>query len=125
MRMTQTSDAPAAVGPYSQAVGRGELVFTSGQIPLDPVTGRVMEGGFDARVERALLNLDAVLCAAGSRRDRVLKVTVFVTDLRRFGELNQVYARFFGDHRPARSVVEVARLPKDVDVEIEAVAVVA
>jgi len=125
MRMIQTSEAPAAVGPYSQAVGRGDLVFTSGQIPLDPATGKIVDGGFAAQVERVLLNLDAVLRAAGSNRDRVIKMTVFLTDMNRFGDLNEVYTRFFGEHRPARSVVQVGRLPKDVTVEMEAISVVA
>ncbi len=124
MRVIATDQAPAAVGPYSQAVGRGELVLTSGQIGLDPASGELVSG-FEAQVELALQNLDAVLKAAGSRRERVLKVTVFVTDMKRFASLNQIYAEFFGGHRPARSVVEVAALPKGADVEIEAVAVVA
>jgi 2-iminobutanoate/2-iminopropanoate deaminase len=123
MRVIATDQAPAAVGPYSQAVGRGELVLTSGQIGLDPASGELVSG-FEDQVQRALQNLDAVLIAAGSRRERVLKVTVFVTDMKRFTALNQIYAEFFGDHRPARSVVEVTALPKGADVEIEAVAVV-
>jgi 2-iminobutanoate/2-iminopropanoate deaminase len=124
MRVISTDRAPAAVGPYSQAVGRGELVLTSGQIGLDPFSGE-LASGFDAQVARALENLDAVLAAAGSRRDRVLKVTVYVTDMGRFVSLNEAYAEFFGSHRPARSVVGVAALPKGAEVEIEAVAVVA
>lgn len=124
MRVISTERAPAAVGPYSQAVGRGELVLTSGQIGLDPDSGE-LASGFEAQVTSALENLDAVLTAAGSRRDRVLKVTVFLTDMRRFASLNEAYAKFFGTHRPARSVVEVSALPKGAEVEIEAVAVVA
>ncbi len=122
MKAVSSDAAPAAVGPYSQGVIAGGLLFTSGQIPLDPETGQVAAGDFQDRVKRALANLDAVLTAAGTGRDRVVKVTVFVTDMGRFGELNAVYADFFGNHRPARSVVQVAALPKGVDVEIEAVA---
>lgn len=124
MRVISTNQAPAAVGPYSQAIGRGELVLTSGQIGLEPDTGELVEG-FEQQVERALENLDAVLNAAGSNRGRVLKVTVFITDMGRFAALNEIYANFFGAHQPARSVVEVAALPKGAEVEIEAVAVVA
>lgn len=124
MRVISTDRAPAAVGPYSQAVGRGELVLTSGQIGLDPDSGE-LASGFEAQVTSALENLDAVLIAAGSRRDRVLKVTVFLTDMGRFATLNESYAKFFGTHRPARSVVEVSALPKGAEIEIEAVAVVA
>lgn len=118
-----TDRAPAAVGPYSQAVVAGDLVFVSGQIPLDPGSGQLVEGGFEAQVEQVLRNLDAVLSAAGCDRRRVAKVTVFLTDLGRFGEMNAVYERFFGDHRPARAAVEVSALPRGAAVEMEAVAV--
>jgi len=122
MKTVSTDSAPAAVGPYSQATVSGSLLFTSGQIPLDPATGRLASGGFREQVRQALANLDAVLEAAGTNRSRVLKVTVFLTDLERFGELNEVYAEYFGTARPARSAVQVARLPLDAQVEIEAVA---
>lgn len=122
MRTVATDTAPAAVGPYSQAVISGGLVFVSGQIPLDPATGRMVAGTFAEQVRRALDNLETILCAAGSGRERVVKVTVYLTDMARFAELNEVYARFFGDHRPARAVVEVAALPAGAPVEIEAVA---
>lgn len=122
MRAVKTDQAPAAIGPYSQGVTSGGFLFTSGQIPMDPASGEMVEGGFRARVRRVLANLDAVLAAAGSSRERVVKVTVFVTDMGLFGELNEEYAAFFGEHRPARSVVEVAGLPKDAPVEIELVA---
>jgi 2-iminobutanoate/2-iminopropanoate deaminase len=118
-----TDAAPAAIGPYSQAVATGDLVFVSGQIPLDPATGQLVAGSFAFQADRVLVNLDAILAAAGSGRDRVVKVTVFLTDLARFGELNEVYARFFGGHRPARVVVQVAALPRGAEIEIEAVAV--
>ncbi len=122
MRLVSTDEAPAAVGPYSQGVVAGGLVFVSGQIPLDPATGELVEGPFAEQVRRVLENVDAVLRAAGSARDRVLKVTVFLTDMGRFGELNRVYESFFAGHRPARAVVEVSALPKGVAVEMEAVA---
>ncbi len=122
MRLVSTDEAPAAVGPYSQGVVAGGLVFVSGQIPLDPATGELVEGPFAEQVRRVLENVDAVLHAAGSARDRVLKVTVFLTDMGRFGELNRVYESFFAGHRPARAVVEVSALPKGVAVEMEAVA---
>jgi 2-iminobutanoate/2-iminopropanoate deaminase len=122
MRSVTTDAAPAAIGPYSQGIVSGGLLFTSGQIPLDPASGAPEPGDFRAQVRRVLANLDAVLAAAGSGRDRVLKVTVFLTRMELFGELNEEYAAFFGDHRPARSVVEVARLPKDAVVEMELVA---
>lgn len=125
MRVVSTDRAPAAVGPYSQAVISGGLLFTSGQIPLDPTTGRLVEGGFTAQVERVLESLDALLEAAGSGRSKVVKVLVFLTDMGRFEEFNRTYAAFFGDHRPARSVVQVGRLPKDAEVEVELVAEVA
>jgi len=122
MKTVSTDSAPAAVGPYSQATVSGSVLFTSGQIPLDPATGRLVAGGFREQVRQALANLEAVLEAAGTDRSRVLKVTVFLTDLERFGELNEVYAEYFGTARPARSAVQVARLPLDAQVEIEAVA---
>ncbi|MEP0773023.1 MAG: RidA family protein [Acidobacteriota bacterium] len=118
-----TDRAPAAVGPYSQAIIAGELVFVSGQIPLDPATGQLVEGDFAAQVEQVLRNLDAVLTAAGCERRQVAKVTVYLTDLGRFAEMNAVYERFFGDHRPARAAVEVSALPRGAAVEMEAVAV--
>ena len=118
-----TDKAPAAIGPYSQAVTAGGLVFVSGQIPLDPTTGELVGGTFEDHVERALANLEAILAAAGCRRSSVVKATVFVTDLALFGRLNEVYARFFGAHRPARAVIEVSALPRGATVEIEAVAI--
>lgn len=118
-----TPAAPAAVGPYSQGMTAGGLVFVSGQIPLDPATGELVGDTFEARVRRVLDNVEAVLRAAGSDRSRVVKVTVFLTDMGLFARLNAVYAEFFGEHRPARAAVQVAALPRGVDVEIEAVAV--
>jgi 2-iminobutanoate/2-iminopropanoate deaminase len=115
--------APAPVGPYSQGVAVGELVFTSGQIPLDPATGKPVTGGITAETERVIDNLEAVLQAAGSSLERVVKTTVFLTDLGSFAEMNKVYARrFTGAPLPARSTVEVPALALGVSIEIEAIA---
>jgi 2-iminobutanoate/2-iminopropanoate deaminase len=119
-----TDKAPAAIGPYSQAVRWNGMVFCSGQIPLDPVTGQIVEGGIEAQTERVLENLKAVLEAAGAGLETVLKTTIFVADLNDFGAVNGVYGRFFAQNPPARATVEAARLPRDVRVEIEAVAFV-
>lgn len=122
MKSVTSPEAPAAVGPYSHGILSGGLLFTSGQIPIDPATGEIAGGGFEGQVRQALNNLDGVLRAAGTSRDRVIKVTVFLTDMGKFGRLNGIYAKFFGGHRPARSAIEVAALPKNVEVEIEAIA---
>ncbi len=119
-----TPNAPQAIGPYSQAIKKGGLVFCSGQIPLDPSTGQVVAGGIAEQTTRVLENLKAVLEAAGAGLDSVVKTTVFVKDLAEFAAMNEVYATYFGSAAPARSTVEVARLPKDVSVEIEAIAFV-
>ena len=119
-----TASAPQAIGPYSQAVKKGGLVFCSGQIPLDPATGQIVAGGIAEQTVRVLENLKAVLEAAGAGLDSVLKTTVFVKDLAEFGAMNEVYATYFANGAPARSTVEVARLPRDVKVEIEAIAFV-
>jgi 2-iminobutanoate/2-iminopropanoate deaminase len=117
-----TDTAPEAIGPYSQAIALGDLVFVSGQIPLDPATGELVRGNFADHTARVLANLDGILQAAGSDRSRVVKVTVYLTDVGRFAEFNAIYASFFGDHRPARAVVGVASLPRGAEVEIEALA---
>ena len=119
-----TESAPAAIGPYSQAICTGNLVFTSGQIPLHP-DGTLVEGGIEAQTEQVMRNLQAVLTAAGSSLEHVVKCTCFVADLNDFGTINKVYGSFFQKVPPARSAVEVARLPLDVKIEIEAVAVLA
>jgi 2-iminobutanoate/2-iminopropanoate deaminase len=123
LKQIQTGRAPAAIGPYSQGVTHGGLVFTAGQIPLDPESMELV-GGDDvaAQTERVMANLAAILDAAGADLETVLKTTVYLTDMGDFAAMNEVYGRHFGDHRPARSTVEVCRLPKDVKVEIDAVA---
>ncbi len=117
-----SNEAPAAIGPYSQAIKANGLVFCSGQTPMDPATGQVVSGGIAAQTERVLNNLAAVLEAAGTSMDKVVKTSVFLKDMNDFAAMNEVYGRFFGKQPPARSTVEVARLPKDVLVEIEVVA---
>ena len=121
-KVISTAGAPAAIGPYSQAVQAGGFLFVSGQIPLDPATGQVIEGGAGAQAERCLRSLQAVLEAAGSGLGRVVKTTIFLTDLAAFAEVNAVYGRFFAAEPPARSTVQVAALPRGVAIEIEAVA---
>lgn len=119
-----TDKAPKAIGPYSQAVVAGELVFLSGQIPLDPVSGEVVTGDIETQTERVLKNISAVLEAAGSSLEDVVKTTVYLKDMTAFPRFNECYGRFFAKDPPARATVEVSRLPKDVAVEIDAVAVV-
>ncbi|CAO3687280.1 unnamed protein product [Rhizopus microsporus] len=115
-------NAPAALGPYSHAVKVNNLVYTSGQIALDPATGDIVKGGIKEQTEQVLKNLETVLKASGSSLDKVVKTTVFLKDMNDFVAMNEVYGHFFSSHKPARSAVQVARLPKDVDVEIECVA---
>ena len=117
-----TDKAPKPIGPYSQAVRYGNLVFTSGQIPIDPVTGNLVVGDIVKETEQVFVNLAAVLAAAGTSLERAVKTTVFLTDMGRFGKVNEVYARYFLEPFPARSTVQVAALPKGVSVEIEVVA---
>ena len=119
-----TPNAPQAIGPYSQAVRWDGLVYLSGQIPLDPATGQIVEGGIEEQTVRVLENLGAVLEAAGGAFETVLKTTIFVKDLGDFAKINEIYARYFTGDPPARATVEAARLPRDVRVEIEAVAFV-
>lgn len=117
-----TDDAPAAIGPYAQAVSAGGFLFTSGQIPLDPKSGEMVAGGFEAQASRVLANLRAVLAVAGCDFSHVVKATVYVVDLADFPKLNALYAEAMGSHRPARSTVQVAALPKGSLVEIDLVA---
>ena len=123
-KVVQTEKAPAAIGPYSQAIVTNGLLFTAGQIALDPATGQVIDGGVAEQAERVLKNLTAVLEAAGTSWSNVVKTTVFLKDMRDFPTVNEVYARMVGDARPARSTVAVSGLPRDVLVEIEAIATV-
>jgi 2-iminobutanoate/2-iminopropanoate deaminase len=124
VRRIHTDRAPDAVGPYSQAIVHSGLVYTAGQIPLDPESMQMVEGDVAAQTERVMQNLAAVLEAAGASLGSVIKTTVFLQSMGDFAAMNEVYGRHFGEHRPARSTVEVARLPKDARVEIEAVAAV-
>jgi 2-iminobutanoate/2-iminopropanoate deaminase len=120
-----TEHAPKAIGPYSQAIVCNGFAFLSGQIPLDPATGQVIEGDITWQTERVLDNLRSVLEAAGSSLDRIVKTTVYLKDMEEFAKMNAVYARYFPEHPPARSTVEAARLPRDVRVEIDCIASVA
>lgn len=117
-----TPDAPKAIGPYAQAVVVNGMLYSAGQIALDPATMEIVPGGISEQSERVLLNLRAVLAAAGMTFANVVKTTVFLRDMAEFAAMNEVYAKHFGDHRPARSTVAVAGLPRDVRVEIEVVA---
>lgn len=122
MEIVATTNAPAAIGPYSQAIKANGFVFCSGQIPLK-VDGTLVGGGIAPQTEQVLSNLKAVLEAAGSGLDKVVKTTVFLANMADFAAMNEVYGRFFGDNKPARATVQVARLPKDALVEIECVAI--
>lgn len=118
----QTEQAPHAIGPYSQAIKTNGLVFASGQIPTDPQTGQFVAGGIAEQTEQVLRNLEAVLEAAGSGLNRVVKTTVFLVDMGEFAAMNEVYAKFFAAEPPARATVQAARLPRDARVEIDAIA---
>lgn len=118
-----TNDAPAALGPYSQAIKAGNLLFVSGQVPLVPETMEVVEGDVQAQTAQSLKNLKAILAESGADFSNVVKTTVFIKDMNEFAQINEVYAEFFGENKPARACVEVARLPKDVKVEIEVIAI--
>jgi 2-iminobutanoate/2-iminopropanoate deaminase len=122
MHFVATSDAPKAIGPYSQAVIHHGILYASGQIPLDPATGELVTGDFATQARRVLDNIGAVLQAGGSSFDRVLKATVYVADLANFQTLNAIYAEYFGEHKPARSTVQAAALPKGATVEIDVIA---
>ena len=117
-----TKAAPAAIGPYSQAIRVGNLLFVSGQIPIDPATGEVVAGDIRVQTGQVMKNLTAILTAAGSSLDRVAKTTVYLRDLSEFSAMNEVYAQFFGGEPPARATVQVARLPRDAAIEIDLIA---
>ena len=120
--IVKTESAPAAIGPYSQAVRAGGFVFASGQIPTDPKTGQFVEGGISEQTEQVMRNLAAVLEAAGTGLDRVVKTTVFLADMNDFAAMNEVYGSYFAENPPARATVQAARLPRDARVEIEVIA---
>ena len=120
--IVSTDKAPAAIGPYSQAVKVGNLLFTSGMIPINPATNTLVEGGIEVQAERALENVKALLEASGTSLDKVVKTVVFIKNMDDFAKVNEIYARYFTKDFPARSCVEVARLPKDVLIEVEAIA---
>jgi len=122
--IVSTEQAPRAIGPYSQAIRAGNLLFCSGQIPIDPSTGEFVTGGVAEQTEQVLRNLTAVLTGGGSSLTQVVKTTVFLADMDDFTAMNEVYGRFFGAYPPARSTVEAARLPRDARVEIDAIAIV-
>ena len=122
MEAIQTDQAPLAIGPYSQAIKTNGFVFLSGQIPLVPETMQIVEGDIREQTERVFENLLGVLAAAGSSLGKVVKTTVFLADMNDFVTMNEVYAQYFGEHKPARSTVQAARLPRDVRIEIEVIA---
>lgn len=124
LKTVHSQAAPQAIGPYSQAIIAGNLVFTAGQIPLDPASGDLVGPEIREQTMRALENLKAILEEAGASLDSVIKTTVYLADMSEFAAMNEVYASYFGDHKPARSTVQAARLPRDVRVEIDAVAIV-
>ena len=119
-----TENAPGAIGPYSQALKAGGMVFCSGQIPIDPQTGEFVSDVIGAQTEQVLRNLSEVLQAAGTSLDNVVKTTVFLADMDDFAEMNEVYGRFFSENKPARATVQAARLPRDAKVEIDCIAIV-
>jgi 2-iminobutanoate/2-iminopropanoate deaminase len=122
MESMQTDRAPEAIGPYSQAIKANGFIFASGQIPLDPETMQIVEGGIEEQTRRVLENLKAVIEASGSSLDRVVKTTVYLVDLDEFAAMNVVYAKYFGARKPARATVQVARLPRDARIEIDLIA---
>lgn len=124
LRFLSTDNAPSAVGPYSQGVKAENIIYTSGQLAIDPKTGELLKGDIQKETRLALENVKAVLEAAHATVEDIVKVMVFVTNIDDFSLINEVYADFFGDHKPARSLVEVSRLPKGGDIEIEAIAII-
>lgn len=124
-KVISTKEAPAAIGPYSQGItAEGRMVFVSGQIPINPATGSIVGDDIELQARRSLTNLKAVLAEAGASMENVVKTTVFLADMNDFAAMNSVYSEFFPENPPARSAVQVARLPKDVKVEIEAIAII-
>lgn len=123
LELLKTDKAPAAVGPYSQGVKAGNMIFTSGQLAIDPETGKLLTGDIKAQARMSLENVKAVLESAGATMEDVVKVTVFVADIKQFSDINEVYGEYFSEHKPARCLVEVAKLPLGGEIEIEAIAV--
>lgn len=123
VKVISTDKAPAAIGPYSQAVEVNGMIYTSGMIPINPATGELVTGSVEEQAEQAISNLEALLAEAGSSIEKTVKTVVFISDMEDFGKINEIYAKHFKEPYPARSCVQVARLPKDVAIEIEAVAV--
>lgn len=123
-QIIHTENAPKAIGPYSQAVKAGNMIFVSGQVPFVPETMEIVEGDVKAQTAQSLKNVEAILKEAGADFSHVVKSTVFIKDMNEFAAINEVYAQYFGENKPARACVEVARLPKDVKVEIEVIAVI-
>lgn len=124
MMPISTNNAPAAIGPYSQAMKLDSLIMTSGQLPVDPYTGEIAEGGIKEQTKQSLENVKAILEAAGGNMQSVVKTTVFIKNMDDFNAVNEIYSKYFQDNPPARSCIEVARLPKDALIEIEATALV-
>jgi len=122
--IVSTENAPSAIGPYSQAIKTANMVFVSGQIPIDPATGEFVSNDVTEQTEQVLKNLSAVLDAAGSSLNNVVKTTVFLADMNDFAAMNEIYGRFFSENKPARATVQAARLPRDARVEIECIAIV-
>lgn len=124
LELLVTDKAPAAVGPYSQGVKAGKLVFSSGQLPINPVNGQMLTGDIQEQTKQSLENVKAVLNAGGASLEDVVKVTVFVTDIGQFSLINEIYGQYFSNHKPARSLVEVSKLPLNGEIEIEAIAII-
>lgn len=124
IELVSTKNAPAAIGPYSQGTKKGNIIYTSGQLPIVPETGELLKGDIKKATRQSLENVKAILNEAGATLDDVVKVSVFVADMNNFPLINDVYAEYFSEHKPARSLVEVSKLPKDGDIEIEAIAII-
>jgi len=122
LQVVVTDRAPRAIGPYSQAIKFNGMIFVSGQIPLDPTSNQLVTGTISEQTRRVMMNISAILQEAGSGLDKVIKTTVYIQDMNEFDQMNAVYAEFFSDNKPARATVQVARLPKDVSIEIDAIA---
>lgn len=123
MQIHHSEEAPQAIGPYSQAISSQGFLFLSGQIPLDPTSGHLIEGDITAQTEQVLKNMEAILKSSGSGLNKVIKTTIFLKNLAHFQTVNEVYGLFFGDHKPARSTIEVSNLPKGAEIEIECIAI--